>query len=52
VVRGSFSGIRTGDHHAGGLLVAAGPGVDPASFAAPLDSTALAPLVSGWLGVA
>jgi predicted AlkP superfamily phosphohydrolase/phosphomutase len=48
-VRGTYTGIRTGDHHPGGLLVTAGP--DAAPLPPVVGGAEVAPMVSGWLGV-
>jgi predicted AlkP superfamily phosphohydrolase/phosphomutase len=50
VVRGEYTGTRSGDHRPGGFLVARGPGIEPG----PIDGVAvvdLAPTIVELLGV-
>jgi hypothetical protein len=45
-----YSGVRTGDHRPGGLLLVRGPGVAPGRIP-PVAITDIAPTVAALLGV-
>ena len=51
VVRGSYNGIRTGDHRPNGQLLMCGPGVRPGDLGRPVDSIDIAPTLCAWLAV-
>jgi predicted AlkP superfamily phosphohydrolase/phosphomutase len=50
-VRGTYSGIRTGDHRPSGQLLLAGPGVPPGQATRAVSSMDVAPTLCAWLGV-
>lgn len=51
VVRGTYSGIRTGDHRPAGLVVARAPGAPGRMLTRAIDVVDLAPTIAAHLGV-
>ncbi len=51
VVRGSYQGIRSGDHRPSGLAILRAPGIEPGPRSAPIDVVDLAPTITARLGV-
>ena len=51
-IEAPYRGVRTGDHTAEGLLLAAGPGVVPGESAEPVPVVDVAPTLCALLGVA
>lgn len=50
-IRGQWTGNRTGDHQASGLLIAAGPGLGPDRFSRAVDVTQIGATIAAMLGV-
>jgi predicted AlkP superfamily phosphohydrolase/phosphomutase len=51
VVRGSYQGIRSGDHRPSGLAALRAPGVEPGARSSPIDVVDLGPTIAARLGV-
>ncbi len=51
VLRGSYQGIRSGDHRPSGLALLRAPGVEPGPRSAPIDVVDLAPTIAARLGI-
>jgi predicted AlkP superfamily phosphohydrolase/phosphomutase len=50
-IRDQWTGNRTGDHQASGLLIAAGPGLGPERFPSAVDVTQVGATIAALLGV-
>ena len=50
-IRDQWTGNRTGDHQASGLLIAAGPGLGPERFSSAVDVTQIGATIAALLGV-
>ena len=50
-IRDQWTGNRTGDHQASGLLITAGPGLGPERFSSAVDVTQIGATIAALLGV-
>ena len=50
-IEGRYAGVRTGDHRAEGLFLAAGPGLTPKRVGHPISVMDFGPTIAAWLGV-